>query len=364
MTGSIAATIERLLAQPHVHLVGRGTTALWAAVRALAPAGSEVLVPANACEVVAAAVRYAQRTIRYVDVDPIEGNCTVEYLAAAWRPTCKTLIAIHNYGTPLDMDTLVAWARAHGVAVIEDCCNALGATWRGQPVGTFGDVAVHSFNRGKLLDIGSGGALASSDPALIDECARLAAAWRPWGDAHTARDRAFQECLRVIRRHRELRDPAIYETLYERYRPALLATAPDDLDDAVARAACGFGESLARRRARAEHCRARLTHPAVRHRIDAGDAYWRYTCHIPRTVRDAVVADVRARGLPISSWFSALHRFFPTQQSLADLPGAYAFEKSVINLFVGSDTDDETLDATCDAVLAVLDARVTAEVLA
>lgn len=356
MTPAQHAAISQAIGLEHLLLVGRGTTALWAALRAMLPERAEVLVPADACEVVSAAVRFANMTPRYVDVDPIGGNCSVSTLERAWTPACQALIAIHNYGTPLEMKQILPWARSRSLVVIEDCCNALGATRDGQAVGTFGDVAVYSFGRGKILDLGSGGLLASNDKALVERCRRLCAVWRSWGDGQRQRDRAFQECLRVIRRHTELRDPAVYELLYARYLPALLVSAAEGTAERIAGAVVDLAANIERRRERAARCRKRLADERVLHREPVGgDVYWRYTCHVPRDDRDRVVAAVRQKGLPISTWFSVLQRFFPTRQSPATLEGAYTFEKTVINLFVGSDTDDTTLDASLDAVLTALD---------
>ena len=69
----------------------------------------------------------------------------------------KALLPVHTFGVPADMDPLIAIARRHGLAVIEDACEAIGASYNGRPVGTLGDAAVFAFYPNKQLTTGEGG---------------------------------------------------------------------------------------------------------------------------------------------------------------------------------------------------------------
>src|SRR5207245_1207977 len=81
-------------------------------------------------------------------------------------PKTSAVVPTHLYGLPCDMDQILAIARRHQLAVIEDCAHALGATYRGQPVGTFGDAALFSFQTLKPLNAFGGGLALVRDPAV------------------------------------------------------------------------------------------------------------------------------------------------------------------------------------------------------
>ncbi len=87
--------------------------------------------------------------------------------AAAGRAMTKALIGVDLYGEPADWDRLTDICEAHGVPVIEDAAEALGATYKGRPAGSFGRMAVFSFNGNKIITSSGGGMLVSDDEALI-----------------------------------------------------------------------------------------------------------------------------------------------------------------------------------------------------
>jgi len=84
---------------------------------------------------------------------------------------------VHLAGKASDMDGLMAVAREHNLFVIEDCAQSWGATYRGQPVGLFGDLACYSFNEFKHVSCGDGGIVGTNDP-------RFGPTLRKWGDKH------------------------------------------------------------------------------------------------------------------------------------------------------------------------------------
>ncbi len=98
------------------------------------------------------------------DVDPESQNITAETIEAVLTPRTRAIIAVHLGGWPCDMDALMQLARARNLKVIEDCAQAHGATWRGRPVGGFGDAAASSFCQDKIITTGGeGGMLVTND---------------------------------------------------------------------------------------------------------------------------------------------------------------------------------------------------------
>jgi len=101
------------------------------------------------------------------DVDPVSQNITAETIRPHITPRTKAIICVHLAGWPCDMDPIMALAREHGLKVIEDCAQAHGATYKGQPIGSLGDVAAFSFCQDKIMSTGGeGGMLTTNDEVL------------------------------------------------------------------------------------------------------------------------------------------------------------------------------------------------------
>lgn len=147
-----------------------GTAALHLAVK-LAGIGQGDVVLAQSLTFAASVnpVVYENATPVFIDSEPDTWNMSPDALRAALKkyPQAKAVIPVHLYGTPAKLDALTAICRDHGVTMIEDAAEALGGTFRGRQLGTFGDFGVLSFNGNKIITTSSGGMLVSSDAAEI-----------------------------------------------------------------------------------------------------------------------------------------------------------------------------------------------------
>ena len=150
--------------------VANGTDALAMSLRALnIGAGDEVIVPGNTFIATAEAVSMAGATPRFVDVDPVSGLITAEIVERAINPRVRAVMPVHLYGATVDMDPLLEVARAAGIFVVEDACQAHGARYRGRRVGSMGHMGCFSFYPAKNLGAwGDGGAVVTSRPELAD----------------------------------------------------------------------------------------------------------------------------------------------------------------------------------------------------
>ena len=132
--------------------VSSGTEALALSLRALEIGpGDEVIVPANSFIATAEAVSAVGATPRLVDVCPRSHLLTAEILEPALGPRVRCVIPVHLYGATVDLDPILALARAAGVHVVEDACQAHGARYRGRRVGTLGALGCFSFYPTKNL---------------------------------------------------------------------------------------------------------------------------------------------------------------------------------------------------------------------
>lgn len=146
-----------------------GRSALMAILHALdLQKGDEVLVQAFTCNAVPNPVRWARCVPVYVDCEDT-WNMDPDDLQRKITPKSRAVIIQHTFGVPANIDAILAIARANRLIVIEDCAHSLGATHKGRPVGTFGDVALFSFSRDKIISCVYGGMAASNNPAIAEK---------------------------------------------------------------------------------------------------------------------------------------------------------------------------------------------------
>jgi dTDP-4-amino-4,6-dideoxygalactose transaminase len=140
--------------------VTSGTTALMVAMQAVGVHyGSEVIVPGLTWVACASSVASLGAIPIIVDADPRTLCMSPEAIEKAITKDTAAIMMVHMYCNLANIDRILEIARSHSLAVIEDCSQAHGAEWRGQKVGTFGDIAAFSFQQSKLLTSGEGGAV-------------------------------------------------------------------------------------------------------------------------------------------------------------------------------------------------------------
>jgi len=146
-----------------------GTVALHLALVALGVTkGDEVIVPTLTFAATASAVVYTGANPVFVDSHPDYWCIDENKLAEKISPRTKAVIPVHLYGHPCDMDTIMGIARKHNLFVVEDAAEAHGAQYKGEKVGSFGDIACFSFYGNKLLTTGEGGMCLTNDEGLAD----------------------------------------------------------------------------------------------------------------------------------------------------------------------------------------------------
>ncbi len=154
------AIAERVGA-PHVAAVSSGTAGLHLCVRlaGLGP-GDEAITSPFSFVASANCVMYEGATPVFADIDPRTLNLDPAAVAAAITPRTKALVLVDIFGYPCELEPLRELAAANGLAVVEDACEALGAEYRGRPLGSFDHPAVFAFYPNKQVTTGEGGAIA------------------------------------------------------------------------------------------------------------------------------------------------------------------------------------------------------------
>ncbi|MBU3568204.1 lipopolysaccharide biosynthesis protein RfbH [Polynucleobacter alcilacus] len=113
----------------------------------------------------------------FVDVDPLTHNIDASKIEAAISSKTKAIMLAHSLGNPFNLDVVTALCRKYNLWLIEDCCDALGTTYKGQMVGTFGDIGTLSFYPAHHITMGEGGAVFTNNHQLK----QIAESFRDWG---------------------------------------------------------------------------------------------------------------------------------------------------------------------------------------
>ncbi|MCS6806047.1 MAG: DegT/DnrJ/EryC1/StrS family aminotransferase [Acidobacteriota bacterium] len=282
MVRRFEASLTDVLGLRHPVTVNSGTSALHLALAlsGVRP-GDEVILPAQTFVATGLVVLMQGATPVFADIDPLTGVISPESIAEKITPRTRAVIPVHWGGYPCDLDEIHAIAAAHELSVIEDAAHALGATYKGRPIGAISRFTAFSFQAIKHLTTGDGGALCCQN----EEDAKAAVARRWFG-----MDRAARQPSLLGARGIDIK------TLGYKYHMNNVAAAIGlgNLEDFPAR--------LARRRQIAAFYRSELEHCAglqlLQLKPDREHAYWLFTLLVDR--REDFVRRLAERGIPTS----------------------------------------------------------------
>jgi len=194
-TTDFEKTFCDLTGAKHAISVNSGTAALHLCVRAAGIGAGDLVITTSFSFVASSNVLLFENAVPvFVDIDPSTGNIDPELVADAAKnikkylprmgvdgsqSKLKAILPVDVFGQPADMDAIKAVAKEHGLTVIEDSCEALGASYKGKQAGTLGDFGAFAFYPNKQITTGEGGVIITND----DKAANLMRALRNQGRA-------------------------------------------------------------------------------------------------------------------------------------------------------------------------------------
>lgn len=305
--------------------VASGTDALRLCLDALGLRhGDEVITTPFTFVASANTISRAGATPVFVDIAPDTFNIDPRAIAAAITSRTVGIVPVHLYGQAADMDAIMAIAGRHGLWVLEDCAQAVGAAWGGQPVGTFGAAGCFSFYPTKNLGgAGDGGMVVTMDARLAEQVELLR--------RHGGRDKYNVEMVGYNSRLDELQ-AAVLRVKLPRLR---------EWNDARRRVAARYDALLAG---------TPVTTPAVA--AGATHVYHQYTIRAPR--RDALAEHLRHQGVGTMIYYPyPLHRqaiYAGLGYAEGSLPESERAGREVLSLPIYPELADAQIDAVAAAV--------------
>lgn len=334
----------------HAVALANGTVALELALQALGIGpGDEVITASRTFIACASCAVMRGATPVMADVDRNSQNVSADTIRAVLNSRTRAIIAVHLAGWPCDMDPILELARKHKLRVVEDCAQAHGATYKGHPVGSMGDVNAFSFCQDKIMTTGGeGGMLTTDDPELWSR----AWAFKDHGKSHEA---VYQ------RGH-----PPGYRWLHESFGTNWRLT---EMQSAIGRVQLrNLAESVRARRKLAGVLTERFSKlPALRVTKPpdhSAHSYYKYYVFLqPECLREnwhrqRIVDAVNAEGVPCfvgSCSEIYLERAFPTELRPPErLPIAKELGETALMFLVHPTLTERDMHDTADAVERVL----------
>ena len=169
----------------HTIACSSGSAALHTAVAAINPEpGEEIITTAITDMGAISAILYQGAVPRFADVDPRTYNITAQSIEASISARTRAIMVTHLFGNPCDMGPILELSRRHNIPVIEDCAQAFMAEYKGQPVGSVGDMGCFSLQQGKHITTGEGGIVTSNHSEYARRCFLFVNKGWGYGDAN------------------------------------------------------------------------------------------------------------------------------------------------------------------------------------
>ncbi|HEX4426343.1 MAG TPA: DegT/DnrJ/EryC1/StrS aminotransferase family protein, partial [Terriglobales bacterium] len=341
----------------HAICVANGTLALELALHALGIGqGDEVITTSRTFIASASCVVMRGARPVCVDVDRDSQNITPETIERAITPRTRAIIAVHLAGWPCDMDPILKLASKHGLKVIEDCAQAQGALYKGQPIGSMGDAAAFSFCQDKIMTTGGEGGMITTNDSGI------------WERAWSYKDHGKNYNAVFHEKH----EPG-FRWLHDSFGTNWRMT---EMQSAIGRVLLKkLPAWIETRRRHAHSLTTRLSHlPGLRIPVTPGNykhAYYKYYAFLrpemlqPEWDRNRIMQAIEAEGVPCFAGSCSeiyLEKAFAALGEQERLPVAKELGENSLMFLVHPTLSDEHMALSCHAIEKVMGMATKSEV--
>lgn len=330
---------------------GRGSTALFSILKSLDINKKRILLPVNICEIIYPIVVKAGFTPVFYDVNENTGIGNLSNIQDAFSGKESVLLAVHNFGIPLDIEDISDWAKENNIFLIEDVCNSLGASFKNKLLGTWGDAAIFSFGYVKIIEHGVGGAVSVKDIILKNKVQSIINSFENYSSIHKEKNTYFQKKITEVRQQNKKNKIQTYSSLYEEYSNYLLYNIDKSDVKGIINQFNYLAENLAQRNRKAALYRKGIDSNKVNHIEEVnGQIYWRYNLLVDPTIREDLILELRKNKILVSTWYPPIVDFFINDFNVNNFSGSYLFSKKVVNLFVDHRVSESDIAKTINII--------------
>lgn len=336
---------------------GNGTSALWAAIRALGCHDGYIAVPPTICPSVICAIFASGNRPYFIDIERQTLGLDPAQLTGVLGEV-QAVIAVHASGMPCQIEAIADVCSRAAVPLIEDCCQAQGAECNGLSVGQFGDVAIYSYGAGKIIEAGGGGAAETGNLDLAKALEEIAQSL-PILDEGAVRDLGlfYKFFYNQFYPERLAYHQTVFTNLLQEIAPRLLGAYSPSLDIAIESGVAGLSGNLAHRRRNVtlyKHLLEGL--PGVDILSFAkGSAPWRLNLWMEFPLRQFVLKKMLNERRTVSSWSPDISRFMlPASYAATELSNSQWLTDGVLNLWIDMYTGEPQIKATCERLHTLL----------
>jgi dTDP-4-amino-4,6-dideoxygalactose transaminase len=361
-------TVEEIICQQtgrkHCFLVGRGTTAIHLALKAVERRVGlgEVILPTVSCASIAQIALYAGFKPVFADVGRDTFTLDADALRGKISRETRAVLPIHVFGHAAPMDPICELAAEHGFLVIEDAAQSIGGNYGGRKMGGLGDFSILSFGGEKIINAGAGGALLTDDDDLAailgEEIKSLPEFSRPigYGLKSLSHRNLYHSVVDLLRVDNTLRVDEVFMGAVPFYEDLYLQRFPDN-SDVLERIARGF-ETLAAenesRVGRAALYQSLLEGADLRlsSSWEESGVLWRYSFLVNDAAKTtAVTAALRKNKIHASNHYWSVADLFYGEK---DHPNTSFVCPRIVNLWVDAVATEEYIARSCEVILRSL----------
>ena len=361
---NIENALAKLCNRKYVLLTGNATTSLYLSIKSLKlPSKSEIMIPNSSCPHVPLSIYLAGHSPVFIDIDKKNFGLNLKEVKKNFSKKIKAIIAVHAYGKICHIQRLVNFCKKHKIFLIEDAALSLGLKIKNKASGSFGLASVISFGKGKVIDIGGGGALLTDDRMLYlrskSLISRLSSKKKindkmitQINDVHTKiyNNLFVKNKINLIKK--KYRTEAIKKSSYFLYKFESKLLKKLDLSKK------NLNKILRTRYKNINYISKKL-HLIKKNFFNVpiqkkNEAPWRMNIFFYKEKnRNFVLKEMLKKKLKVSSWHPSLDIFFKDRTKSNTYPTSDKLSRSILNIWINHEINQSYLNDVCKNILEI-----------
>lgn len=351
--------LAKMHQRKHCLIVSRGTVAIYLALKALGYETGKVVLPSILCLSPANAVIYAGLKPVFCDVSLMDFNLDVDSLERTLKTESdiRAVIMPHLYGQPTDIERIVELTEKYKVVLIEDAAQALGGSYKGLPLGSFGKFSILSFGHTKILDVGGGGALLFDDSGYLEPVndwkGKLPVKVDNYHELKEQYSKVYYTIAALCKEDVNLGKlflsfPHIFKDLY------LFRDINDTVIENIYRGLNDLDDIVEKRNENGGYYKKHLQHEKITQpAYQWHGVYWRYSFLVNSNKQYDIAKEIRSNNIHVSNWYPPVHLFYGLDHP--ECKNAEYMGNHIFNLWVSSECKEEDIKKHAEVIMKALD---------